>query len=141
IEYEFPSLCGELGLGLMTWGPLANGLLSGKYLEVAQAGGDADYPDGRLKLTAAGAAPETDKRNDRSWAVIRTLGEVADELGVSSARVAISWVMNRPAVATVLLGTRSVEQISETLAAAALNIPEHLRVRLDEVSAQPRAVA
>jgi aryl-alcohol dehydrogenase-like predicted oxidoreductase len=140
IEYEFPSLCRELGIGLMTWGPLANGLLSGKYVEVAETGGDADYPDGRIKLTATHAAPETDKRNDRTWAIVRTLAEIADELGVSSARVAISWVMNRPAVATVLLGARSVEQITETLAAATLEIPEEMRTRLDEATAPARAV-
>jgi aryl-alcohol dehydrogenase-like predicted oxidoreductase len=139
IEYEFPALCEDAGMSLMTWGPLANGLLSGKYVEAATAT-DHELPEGRLRTTVAHARPETDKRNDRTWGIIRELDAVAKELGRTSAQVAINWVVNRPAVGSVVLGASKVEQIRDTLGAPDIDVPDALRERLDEATRPPRAV-
>lgn len=142
LEHEFPGLCREVGLGLMTWGPLANGLLAGAYSSVAHAEDpeEAELPDGRIKATSARRNPATDKRNERTWAVVRALEELAAEVGATPAQVAIAWLRGRPAVTTVLLGARRPEQLEQNLRAADLELPAEARARLDELSAPPRTV-
>ncbi|MFG2600608.1 aldo/keto reductase [Streptomyces sp. NPDC048462] len=136
LEYEFPSLAQELGMGLMTWGPLAKGLLSGKYS--ADAPTAADLPEGRLKV-AASTGTMADNRSERNWRIVTELGKVAQEIGRSPAQVALNWVANRPAVGSVILGASKAAQIRSNLDALDFALPEELRARLDEVSAPPRA--
>lgn len=142
LEYEFPAMCEELGMGLMTWGPLANGWLSGKYADVARAAnpGAADLPEGRVKATSSRRNPATDKNNPRTWAVIEVLDEESAKVDAPPAQVAIAWLLQRPAVSTVILGARRPDQLEQTLAAATLELPAEVVRRLDEVSAPPRAM-
>lgn len=140
VEYEFPALCEEVGASLMTWGPLANGLLSGKYAATARSEGRDELPEGRLRTTVAHVRPETDKRNPRTWSIIRELDAVATELGVSSAQVAVNWVANRRAVGSVVLGASRLGQVRDTLGALDLDLPAELRTRLDAATLPPRAV-
>ncbi|MFC9431542.1 aldo/keto reductase [Streptomyces sp. NPDC056987] len=135
IEYEFPPLCQELGMGLMTWGPLASGLLSGKYSGASESGG---LPDGRLKTTAARTPRTLDKRTERSWGIVAELTKVAGEIGQSPAQVAVNWVANRPTVTSVLLGASKRHQIQSTVAALSFNLPDDLQARLNTASALPR---
>lgn len=141
LEYEFPAMCAELGMGLMTWGPLANGWLSGKYADVARAADpdSAELPDGRVKATSARRNPATDKRGTRTWAVIEALAEVAAQLVAPPAQVAVAWLLQRPAVSTVILGARRADQLEQTLGAAALDLPADVVQRLDDVGVPPRA--
>jgi aryl-alcohol dehydrogenase-like predicted oxidoreductase len=136
LEYEFPSLCQELGIGLMTWGPLGNGLLSGKY----SAEAPEDMPDGRITAMAAQMPPELDKRTSENWRIVAELTAAAKKLGRSPAQIAVNWVANRPAVSSVILGASKPHQLQDTLASLDFVLPEELRVRLDEVSAMPRTV-
>lgn len=137
LEYEFPALAQELGMGLMTWGPLGNGLLSGKYTGASSI---EDLPDGRLKVTAAHTPPALDKKTERNWAIVTELAKVAEEIGQSPAQVAINWVANRPAVGSVLLGATKPHQIQSTVASLDFTLPDELRQRLDDVSTPPPAV-
>lgn len=126
----------------MTWGPLANGLLAGAYGSVARAEDpeQAELPDGRIKATSARRNPATDKRNERTWTVVRALEELAAEAGATPAQIAIAWLLGRPAVTTVLLGARRPEQLEHNLRAADLELSVEARARLDELSAPPRTV-
>lgn len=137
LEHEFPSLCQELGMGLMTWGPLGNGLLSGKYSAQSRP---EDLPDGRITATAAHTPPDMDKRTNQNWRIVAELSTVAKELGQSPAQVAVNWVANRPAVSSVILGATKPHQLQDTVASLDFAVPDDLRARLDEVSALPRAV-
>jgi aryl-alcohol dehydrogenase-like predicted oxidoreductase len=137
IEYEFPALCEQLGMSLMVWGPLANGLLSGKYRPTVQF--DASKP-GRLNLVGTHAPLETIKINDRTWAILSELETVAKELGRPMAQVALNWVANRPAVGTVILGATRLDQLEDNLQALDFTVPPELADRLEEVSKPPRAV-
>ncbi|MET9490877.1 aldo/keto reductase [Nocardia sp. NPDC006630] len=137
LEYEFPSLAQELGMGLMTWGPLAKGLLSGKYS--ADASATEDLPEGRVKVAAI-HRPSQDNRSERNWRIVTELAAVAEQVGRSPAEVAVNWVANRPAVGSVLLGASKLHQIQSTVTSLDFTLPEELRHRLDEISAPPAAV-
>jgi aryl-alcohol dehydrogenase-like predicted oxidoreductase len=137
IEYEFPPMCQDRGMGVMVWSPLASGLLSGKYRPHTAA---AEQPtDGRLKASARVQAPPLQKMTERNWAIVAELERVATELDRPMAQVAVNWVANRPAVASVILGATSLAQLNDTLPALDFELPAELEARLDRVSALPAA--
>jgi aryl-alcohol dehydrogenase-like predicted oxidoreductase len=124
VELEFPVMCAELGMSLVAWSPLANGLLSGKHTPDAMLAGS------RMQLTAGHTPPSMDKATARNRAILQAVREVADELGRSPAQVAIGWLLGRPAVGSILLGARCVEQIEDTLSAADAPLPRDAMERL-----------
>lgn len=133
VEVEFAPLYDEIGLGLTTWSPLASGLLSGKYLDGVPANSRATLPGyGWL------AEELTNPQANRS---VRELKQVADDLGVSLAQLAIAWCAANPHVSTVITGASRVEQVHENIGAlAALDklTPEVL-ARIDGIFPPPAA--
>ena len=110
VEHEYARLYDDIGLGLTTWSPLASGLLSGKYLD--------GVPEGsRGTLAAFSALRERLTHPQRNAAVVR-LVEVAADLGVTPAQLAIAWVARNPRVSSVITGASSVEQLASNLQAA-----------------------
>ena len=125
IEFELVDVCRNEGIGILPWSPLAGGWLTGKYQRDAA-------PTGATRL---GEDPERGMeayapRNaqDRTWRVIDTVRAIADEHGVSMARVALAWVAARPAVTSVILGARTVAQLDDNLATVALSDTELTRL-------------
>jgi aryl-alcohol dehydrogenase-like predicted oxidoreductase len=111
------------GMGVMPWSPLKNGHLSGKYSRDRAVPGDAKR---------AGMISGT---SEAEWVVIDEVNAVADELGAAPAAVAIAWVVNRPGVASTLLGARTPQQLQANLTALDVTLDDGQRARLDAVSA------
>ena len=130
IEWELVPVCIEEGLGILPWGPLGQGWLSGKYTrETAPAGATRLGEDPNRGIEAY------DRRNiERTWRIVDALHAVASELGVPPARVALRWLADRPGVTAPLLGARTVEQLRDNLLAADISLDQVQRVRLDAVS-------
>jgi aryl-alcohol dehydrogenase (NADP+) len=131
IEHEVVPAALDAGLGLLPWSPLAGGWLSGKY-ERNQA------PTGATRL---GENPKRgmeawDARNadTRTWDVIDAVARVAGAHGVSSAQVALAWLLTRPAVTSVILGARTVAQLADNLGAGDVTLTSDDLWLLDEVS-------
>jgi aryl-alcohol dehydrogenase-like predicted oxidoreductase len=127
LERELVPLIGEEKLGLMVWSPLAGGLLSGKY------GPGANGPEGSRR--ASFDFPPVEK--DRAWACIEAMREIGDAHGVSVARVALSWLLAKPHVMSIIIGAKTVEQLDDNLAAAELQLSSEDIAKLDEVSKLP----
>ena len=72
---------------------------------------------------------------ERTWRVIDAVRSVADARGVSMARVALAWLVDRPAVTSVILGARTLEQLDDNLGAADLHLTAEETALLDEASA------
>ena len=129
IEQELVPLCLHKGLGIVAWGPLGSGFLTGKY-----------KPGER---TVAGS------RSESGWAwhgrffadhADETLGvllEVAEELGKTPAQVALRWVLEQPAVTSVIAGVRTAEQLRDNVGASGWRLEGELLERLNEVSKLP----
>jgi aryl-alcohol dehydrogenase-like predicted oxidoreductase len=114
IEWEIVPACLSEGLGLLPWSPLGGGWLTGKYSREQR-------PTGRTRL---GENPDRgveayDRRSavERTWDVVQAVREVAEGLGVPMANVALAWLLQRPAVTSVILGARTTQQLTENLAA------------------------
>ena len=76
-------------------------------------------------------------QDERTWLVIDAVRKVADGRGVPMAQVAIAWVLGRPAVSSVILGARTLEQFTGNLAAAGLRLSAEEMQLLDEASEPP----
>jgi aryl-alcohol dehydrogenase-like predicted oxidoreductase len=131
IEWEIIPACVSEGLGLLPWSPLGGGWLTGKYRRDQR-------PEGATRL---GEDPERgveayDRRNDRerTWSVLDTVRAVAEQRGRSMAQIALGWLVDRPAVASVILGARTLDQLNDNLAAADLHLTEEETARLDAAS-------
>ena len=132
IEHEVVPACLDAGLGLLPWSPLAGGWLTGKYQRDQRPQGESrlgDDPERGMEAWGPRNAQE------RTWAVVDAVGEVAKDLGASSAQVALAWVAAQPAVTSVILGARTVEQLTDNLGAADVTLSPEALARLDEVSA------
>jgi len=130
IEWELVPVCVEEGLGILPWGPLGQGWLSGKYSRDAA-------PTGATRLGEdpnRGVEAYDRRNNERTWRIVETVQAVASELGVPPARIALRWLADRPAVAAPILGARTVVQLTDNLKAGDIVLDEDQRTRLEEVS-------
>ena len=131
IEWEIVPAVQANGLGLLPWSPLGGGWLTGKYRR-------NERPTGTTRL---GENPERgveayDRRSsvERTWDVVDAVRAVADERGVSMAQVALAWLVDRPAVTSVILGGRTTSQLDDNLGAAGLHLSGEETARLDAAS-------
>lgn len=99
------------GMGLVTWSPLASGMLTGKY--------DQGVTDGRLsRIDWLKDTFYTEKNSQRVW----ELKNISDKLECSRTQLALAWTANQPGVSSVILGATNVEQLQENLGALKVDI-------------------
>ncbi|MGP1375859.1 MAG: aldo/keto reductase, partial [Almyronema sp.] len=89
---------------------------------------------GRLAMLADSGNPAFNKFTEKNWQIVAELEKVAQALERSMAQVAVNWVMNRPGVASVLMGATKLQQLQANLAALDFDLPAEPRQRLDDVS-------
>ena len=109
VEQEYARLYEDIGLGLTTWSPLASGLLTGKYRE--------GIPAGSRGSVEAYAFLRTGLTDPARNAAVAALGELAAEIGASTAQLAIAWCLLNPRVSTVITGASRAEQLRANLGA------------------------
>lgn len=117
----------DAGMGLMVWSPLAGGLLSGKFNR------DGSGPDGARRTTFD--FPYVDK--DRAFDCIDAMRPIAEAHGVSVARIALAWLLAKPAVTSVIIGAKTSDQLEDNLAASDVELTTDEVATLDKVSALP----
>jgi aryl-alcohol dehydrogenase-like predicted oxidoreductase len=126
IEREHVYAARECGLGIVPWGPLSSGFLSGKYERIASA------------PTGSGRFESRDPNRpyvDRDWRALDALRTVADEIGRSPAQTALAWAATQLGIDALLLGARTVDQLRDNLASIDIHLTPEQRRTLDESSA------
>jgi aryl-alcohol dehydrogenase-like predicted oxidoreductase len=136
VEFEIVPACLHNGLGLLPWGPLGGGWLSGKYTRDQRPEGST-----RLGEDPARGMEAYDRvgSRQRTWDVLEAVQDVAEERGVSMPQVALAWLAARPAVTSVILGARTTDQLHDDLGAMDLRLDPDDVARLDAVSDPGRA--
>jgi aryl-alcohol dehydrogenase-like predicted oxidoreductase len=125
LEYEFQSFAEYHNIGILVWSPLAGGFLSGKYSRA--------YPTpAGTRFAEAGSFVPFDK--EMGYRVVETLKEVAGRHDASPARVALSWLLQRPAVSSVIVAARKVEQLKDNIRAVDLQLSDEDVQLLDAAS-------
>ena len=129
IERELLPASVALNIGTLAWSPLARGVLTGKY----RSGIPSD---------SRGATPHFSESiarylDGRSRGIVDAVCVAAEGLGYSPLEVALSWVRDHPAITSAIVGARTGAQLRGILTVEEIELPEQVRVALDEVSALP----
>ncbi|HEV2886921.1 MAG TPA: aldo/keto reductase family protein [Jatrophihabitans sp.] len=127
IEDEVIPASRELGVGQIVWSPIAQGVLSGKYLPGQQP------PEGsRATDTKGGADMISRFMNDDVLTRVQALKPIAQELELTMAQLAVAWVLQNDNVSAALVGASRPEQVQENVKAAGVVIPDEAMKRIDE---------
>ncbi len=128
IEGEVVPASRELGISQIVWSPVAQGVLTGKYLPGATppAGSRATDDKGGANVIARWLTDDILTR-------VQELRPVAAELDLSLAQLAVAWVLQNDNVAAAIIGASRPEQVAENVAASGVEIPAELMARIDEV--------
>jgi L-glyceraldehyde 3-phosphate reductase len=119
IEEELVGVLDDLGVGCVAFSPLAQGLLTDRYLE--------GVPPGSRGERAGSLRPEM--LSDNNLAKVKTLNAIARARGQSLAQMAIAWTLRTPTVTSALIGASSIEQLEHNLAAL-----DHLQFSTEELA-------
>ena len=127
LEREHVPAAERFGVAHLPWSPLAGGFLSGKYTK------DAAPP----------AGARLDKWKDRyerfdsprNWRILDAVQAVAAEHESTAAAVSLAWLLEKPTVASVIFGARSVAQLEDNLKATQVKLTDEQMKRMDEASA------
>ena len=128
IEADVLPVCQRLGMGVLTWSPLAWGFLSGKY----RKGEDVDLSAGRPALAPHRFDPAL-PANAAKYDAVERLTEVAADTGCSLPQLAVAFAAVHPAVSSVILGPRTMRQLTDLLAGASLALDDKTLDRIDEI--------
>ncbi len=133
LEVEILPLCRRHQVGIVAYMPLMQGLLAGKYANVAEI-----PPNRRRTRHFRGDVPPATHggpgAEEETFACLDKLRELSAEHDIPMAHLAMAWVMARPGVTCTLVGARNLQQLQDTIAAAQLELPSGLMQQLDELS-------
>jgi 1-deoxyxylulose-5-phosphate synthase len=133
IEREMLPFCGEDGVGVIPYNPLAGGLLSGKHSRTAP-------PSEGTRFTLGTAAENYQNRywHDREFDTVEVLGQLAAEAGVSLVTLSVAWVLANKAITAPIIGASRPEQLDASLAATQYTVADDLKRRLDDATREYR---
>jgi aryl-alcohol dehydrogenase-like predicted oxidoreductase len=127
LEREIVPLLEATKTGLLVWSPLAGGLLSGKFSRENQK------PEASRRSEFD--FPVVDK--ERTWKILDVMAPIAKAHNCSPARIALAWLLTKPAVTSIIIGAKRLEQLHDNVAAVDVKLtPEQIK-QLDDVSALP----
>jgi aryl-alcohol dehydrogenase-like predicted oxidoreductase len=126
-EWELMPLAIDQGVGAIVWSPLGWGRLTGKIRR------GRPLPAGSRLHDTAGFAPPVEE--ERLYRVVDAMDQVAEETGKTLPQIALNWLLQRPTVASVLIGARDEEQLQQNLGALGWQLTADQVKRLDAASA------
>jgi aryl-alcohol dehydrogenase-like predicted oxidoreductase len=127
IEEQVVPTSKELGISQIVWSPIAQGVLTGKYLP------GTSLPEGsRATDDKGGADMIKGFMSDKVLTRVQALKPIADELGLSLAQLAVAWVLQNDNVASAIIGASRPSQVQENVKASGVNIPAELLTRIDD---------
>lgn len=129
IEHEIVPFTQDAGIGIMVWSPLAAGFLTGKYTRENPKG------DGG-RLTGFDMLPYD---REKGYAVVDRLRAIAAEHNASPAQVALSWILSKPFITSILVGANKMSQLEDNLKASDLTLSSEELADLDGLTA-PAAI-
>lgn len=135
IELDALQFCRAAGLGVLPWGPLGAGFLTGRFRR-----NDAPEPGSRIGEAVGTDLEEAWERRatDATWAAVAACEDVAGELGATIPQVAIAWLLHQPGITAPIIGPRTVEQLNDLLGAADLRLSNDQLGRLSAAAPAQR---
>src|SRR5215469_14401305 len=133
VEREMLPFCEEDGVGVISYNPIAGGLLSGKH------SGSAPPPEGsRFTLGWAGQMYQERYWNEGAFETVEALRKLADQAGTSLVTLAVAWVLANKAITAPIIGASRPDQLDASLAAAEYKLDPDLKRQMDELTYEYR---
>jgi aryl-alcohol dehydrogenase-like predicted oxidoreductase len=126
IEAEVVPTCEELGIGQVVWSPMAQGVLTGKYLP-----GQPPPAGSRATDEKSGATFISALLTDDVLTRVQQLKPIADEVGLTMAQLAIAWVLQNPNVSSAIVGATRPEQLADNVKAAGVKLEADVMKAID----------
>jgi len=133
IEREMLPFCGEEGVGVIPYNPIAGGLLSGKHSRA-----EPPAEGTRFTLGTAGGLYQDRYWNEPEFDTVEELRQLADQAGVNLVTLSVAWVLANKAVTAPIIGASNPGQLDSSLAAADFVLDEDLKQHLDDRTHQYR---
>lgn len=130
-EWELMPLGLDQNVGAIVWSPLSAGRLGGKYRR------NKPLPEESRVAQGGSPVPEAVINEEVFYNTIDVLDEIAQETGKTVAQVAINWLVQRPTVASIIIGARNEEQLKQNLGAVGWNLTTEQVRKLDKASEVP----
>ena len=124
-EREHIPACRHYGLGVIPWGPLAGGFLTGKYRR------GEGFPEGTRMATSEWARPVLTERN---WDRLGRLQAIARERGLTMTELSIGWLVAQPVVSTIIAGATKPEQVEEDARAGEVSLSAGDLEQIDKIT-------
>ena len=124
IEVELLPACEELGLGVVSYSPIARGVLTGKYAKGDTVPEDSRAGRGNERLMQTEFRPS-------NFELAQEVVAIAEEIGCTAAQLAVAWVMANELVTCPIIGPRTPEQLDDNLGALEVEITPEIEARID----------
>jgi aryl-alcohol dehydrogenase-like predicted oxidoreductase len=128
IEAEVVPTSEELGIGQIVWSPMAQGVLSGKYLP-----GQPPPAGSRATDEKSGADFVADWLRDDVLTAVQKLRPIADGAGLTMPQLAIAWVLQNPNVSSAIVGATRPEQVHDNVKASGVRLGADMMKAIDEI--------
>ena len=126
IEHEIIDVCEKLGIGITPFSPLAQGLLTGKYKK------GQPYPEGS-RATFQADKQVNNLLTDENLDKVEKLIKIADELGTNISVLALSWILRKQIISSVITGASKPEQLKNNIAASGFVIPQDALEEIEKI--------
>jgi aryl-alcohol dehydrogenase-like predicted oxidoreductase len=127
IEAEVVPLCEQEGIGQIVWSPIAQGVLTGKYLPGAAP------PPGSRATDASGSRFISELLTDDLLNRVQQLRPVAEQAGLTLAQLAVAWVLQQPGISAAIIGATRPGQVRENAGASGVRLDPAVLARIDEI--------
>ena len=129
LECELMPLCEDQGLGILPWGPLHGGFLSGKYRRSSDW-----HLDTRINTIEDALLFDSENGFD----IIEVLWQIAETRNVTVAQVVLNWLLRKPVVSSIVIGARNEKQLLDNIATSDWQLDDNELEQLDRVSQQKK---
>ncbi|MDQ0896820.1 aldo/keto reductase [Paenibacillus sp. V4I7] len=130
-DREHMSLCLEENVGIIPWGPLGGGLLTGKY-------NNMEKPDfGRFSLGLKGEFDYNNKFTPKNFEIVNAVKEMVQQTEKTSSQVALNWLLGKKGITSPIIGASSIAQFEDNMGAVGWSLTTEQWEQLDSVSSLP----
>ncbi|GBB85839.1 hypothetical protein RclHR1_01230002 [Rhizophagus clarus] len=125
LEFDLQPACAEFDAGIIPWGIIADGFLTGKYTRESTANIKSDYRN---------QAIASHSKHEQNWKILDEVIAISKEINRSPVQVALNWTQQKPGITSPLIGARTVIQLEENLKSLEFKLTPEQMKRLDDVS-------